>query len=66
MVVPIDGTWTLEGSTVTLTPNKMLGFNKSDIGISAERPTKFQVVGDKLEPVENAEQSRFRFIRQTQ
>ncbi|MEZ0327723.1 MAG: hypothetical protein ACAH95_17645 [Fimbriimonas sp.] len=64
MVVPVDGTWALEGDKVTLTPKGVLGFSKSDVGISTDRPMVFRVSGDKLEPAGDTNGNRFRFLKE--
>ncbi len=63
MVVPVDGTWTLEGDTLTLTPKAVLGLNKSDVNISADRPMSFKVAKGNLEPIDAAG-NRFRFLKE--
>jgi hypothetical protein len=56
-VLPVEGKWALEGRTLTLTPNQVLGFGSSGIG-----EMKFNVTGGKLEPLD--QNPRFRFVKE--
>jgi hypothetical protein len=59
-VVPIDGKWEVEGDTLTLTPDKVLGFE----GIKMQDgKIQFRVQKGQLEPVSKSV-GNFRFVRE--
>ena len=66
MVVPVDGTWTLEGNQVTLNPNAMLGLSQKDLPIATNKPMTFRVNGNILEPVTGEQAPKFRFLKEPQ
>lgn len=63
-VVPVDGKWSLDGATLTLTPDKVLGIGRSDVPVGSAKPMKFRVVEGRLEPSSTGPESRFRFVKE--
>jgi hypothetical protein len=61
-IVPVDGRWSLDGTILTLTPDKVLGITRSDIPLDPSKPMTFKVIDGQLQP--EGSQGQFRFLKE--
>jgi hypothetical protein len=64
MVVPLDGKWSMSGDTLTLTADKVMGFERSDVPVATGQVMKFRFSGGKLEPLGTGPERRFKFVKE--